>query len=58
MHVVHCMYVCMYVCVGVGVHVCGMLSICILNCVQWYTNYSFHFAALYLIAAVSILHNF
>ena len=30
----------------------------ILKCVQWYTNYSFHLAALYLIPAVSILHNF
>ena len=31
-----------------------ILSICILKCVQWYTNYPIHFVASYLIPGVSI----
>ena len=31
-----------------------LVSICILKCVQWYTNYPIHFVASYLIPGVSI----
>ena len=33
-----------------------LMSICILKCAQWYTNYSYNLAAIYLIPAECILH--